>query len=99
MNGAANDIAPIRKDSLNFSRIRFVSISVPARNVKIMPPKVAIKVIQSSVFNIPRLPASAPRISSIIATDRPSFNEITLASKTKAPVISGIISACMNYLH
>jgi len=76
MKGATNDMAPIKKDSLNFSRISFVSISVPARKVRIMPPKVAIKVIQSSVCSIPRLPASAPIISSIIATDRPSVVKI-----------------------
>ena len=99
MNGAKNDMAPIRKDSLNFSRISSVSISVPARNVRRMPAKLAIKVIHSLVRINPRLLARAPITNSIIATDRPNFKEIKLAIRIKAPIISGIISACITYLH
>ena len=80
---------PIRKLSLKFSRIIFVSISVPARKVRMIPPKVARYIIQSSVPN-PRLPETAPSRISIMATDKPIRKEIKLAIRTNPPMINGM---------
>lgn len=74
-----------------------MSISAPAKKVKIIPPKFARYIIHSSVLS-PRFPEIAPKRISIIATDIPILNEIRLEVKTNKPTISGVKSAFMLFL-
>jgi hypothetical protein len=75
--------------------MRSVSISVPARNVRRMPPKAARYDIQPSTCITPRFPKRTPKISSIMATERPNRNETKLASKIAIPTSNGVASGYM----
>ena len=88
-NGAKKDKKPIKKLSLNLSFIKFKSTSVPAKNVKKIPPKLATQLIQGSISIIPKLPAITPKIISTIVIETPNLIEIKLPTKISNPKING----------
>ena len=89
INASRNDAIPILIHSFRFDFIICMFISVPARNVKIIPPTLAMYIIHGSTCNIPRFPAITPIIISSIEMDMLHFMEIILASIISIASITG----------